>query len=114
MRHIFNYNKFNNEAQDSLVEAFIALSNSYMEGKTNTAEYREANRQFNEDFMKECVNAIPNTQFENLEQVKNPMVHNNMFFTQMFNTLLAQMITPVIPTVVSGGFENFYDVTQVG
>jgi len=114
MKKMFNYNKFNNEAQDTLVESFVALSNSYLEGKQNSAEYQEANRQFNEAFMKECVNAIPNTEFSSVEMMKNPMVNGDMFFLHRFDTLLAQMITPVVPTVVAAGFENLYDVTQVG
>ena len=46
MRKIFNYNKFNSDVQNTLVESFGALCNSYMDGKANTAEYQEANKQF--------------------------------------------------------------------
>lgn len=114
MKKIFNYNKFNNETQDTLVESFVALANAAMEGKNNTQEYKDANKQFNEDFMKECVSAMPNTEFSGVEMLKNPMVNGDMFFLHRFNTLLAQMITPVVPTVVAAGYENLYDVTQVG
>lgn len=114
MKTIFNYNKFNNETHDTLVESFIALSNSFMSGKGNTKEYQEANKQFSEDFMKDCIEAIPNTTFSSVEDVKNPMLHKNVFFLSRFDTLLAQMITPVVPQVVAAGYENLYDVTQVG
>lgn len=114
MKKIFNYNKFNNETQDTLVESFVALANAAMEGKNNTQEYKDANRQFNEDFMKECISAMPNTEFSGVDMLKNPMVNGDMFFLHRFNTLLAQMITPVVPTVVAAGYENLYDVTQVG
>lgn len=116
MRQIFNYRKFNNDAQNELVEAFGALSNAHFDGKANTPEYKEANKQFNEDFMKECCSAIPDYNVENfsLDSMKDPMIYNNIFFQQRFNTLLAQMITPIIPQVVASGYEDLYDVTQVG
>ena len=114
MKTIFNYNKFNNETQDTLVESFVALSRSFMAGKGNTTEYQEANKQFNEDFMRECVAAMPNGKFSSVEDMKNPMIHKNVFFLSQFDTILAQMITPVVPTVVAAGYENLYDVTQVG
>lgn len=114
MKTVFNYTKFNNDTRDTLVESFIALANSFIDGKQNTAEYSTLNKQFNEDFMKECVTAIPNTEFSGTDMLKDPMVHNDMFFLHRFNTILAQMITPVVPTVVASGFENLYDVTQVG
>ena len=114
MRKIFNYNKFNSDVQNTLVESFGALCNSYMDGKANTAEYQEANKQFNEEFMKECVSAIPHTEFSGLEMMKNPMINGDMFFLHRFDTILAQMISPVVPTVVASGYENLYDVTQVG
>lgn len=116
MKHMFNFNKFNNEVQDTLVESFVALSNAVIEGKADTAEYKEANRQFNEDFMKECFSAMPNADMEkfSLEALKNPMIHKDVFLLHRFDTLLAQMITPVVPTVIAAGFENLYDVTQVG
>jgi len=114
MKTIFNYNKFNNEVQDTLVESFASLADAYMAGKADTAEYKEANKQFNEDFMKECLGAVPNYQFSSVEDLKNPMVNGDMFFLHRFDTILAQMITPVVPTVVAAGFENLYDVTQVG
>lgn len=116
MKTMFNYRKFNNEAQNALVESFVALCNAHIEGKNNTQEYKDANKQFNEDFMKECYSAIPNADVETftLEEMKNPMVYKDMFMLQRFNTLLAQMITPVVPTVLAAGYENLYDVTQVG
>lgn len=114
MKKVFNYTKFNNEVQDTLVESFGALVDAHLNGKANTAEYKEANKQFNEDFMKECVAAIPNTTFSDMSMLKSPAIHNDMFFLHRFNTLLAQMITPVVPTVVASGFDNLYDVDQVG
>ena len=114
MKTNFNYKKFADENKNLLVDSFVSLANKYMEGKSNTQEYIDANKQFNEDFMKECVSAIPNTEFTSLEMIKEPMIHNDIFMQHRFNTILAQMITPVVPQVISGGFENLYDVSQVG
>lgn len=116
MKTKFNYRKFNNEAYNTLVESFVSLCEAQVEGKGNTAEYQEANKQFNLEFMKECYSAMPNAEVENfdLEELKNPMVHNDMFFQHRFDTLLSQMITPVVPTVIASGYAQLYDVTQVG
>ena len=116
-KKIFNYNKANvTEDQRGLVEKFGMLCEKFMEGKNNTPEYMNANKELNGAFMKECYASMPNANVEkfDIEDVKNPMIHKNMFFITTFETILAQMITPVVPTVVAAGFENLYDVTQVG
>ena len=114
MKKIFNYNKFNNEVQDTIVETFVSLSQKFLEGKSETQEYREANANLNETFMKECVEANPNLTFSGLDMIKNPMVNGDMFFLHRFNTILAGAITPVIPTVIANGYENLYETYQVG
>ena len=94
MKKIFNYNKSAlTDEQNKLVESFGMLCDKFLEGKSANAEYEEANKQFNEKFMENCVNAIPNVKFENIEQLKNPMIHKNIFFLTQFETVLAQMIT---------------------
>ena len=94
MKKIFNYNKSAlTGEQQKLVESFGMLCDKYLEGKSNTPEYIEANKRFNEEFMKDCVEAMPNVKFESVEQLKNPMIHKNMFFLTQFETVLAQMIT---------------------
>ena len=114
MRQVFNYNKFNDEVSDSIVETFAMLTQKSIEGKNNTPEYREANAKLNETFMKFCVEAIPGKTFNSLDDIKNPMINRDMFFVQRFNTILAQAITPAVPTVIANGYQNLYDVTQVG
>lgn len=115
MKKIFNYTKFEKQSQNDLVETFQTLCDAYMAGKASTKEYKDTNEKFNFEFMKECHSAIPNADVENfnLESLKNPMIHNDVFMLHRFNTILAQMITPVVPTVVASGFDNLYDVTQV-
>lgn len=114
MRQMFSYTKFNDEVADNIVETFTTLVQKSIEGKNNTREYQEANAKLNETFMKYCVEAIPGAKFNSLEDVKNPMIHKDIFFIQKFNTVLAQAITPVVPTVIAAGYDELYDVTQVG
>lgn len=114
MKKIFNYNKFNIGLADEIVDSMYTLTQKYLEGKSNTNEYQEMNQSVNEKFMKYCVESIPNTTFTSLQQIGNPMIHKNIFFLQTFDTILAQVITPVAPTVMANGYEELYDVTQVG
>ena len=73
MKKIFNYNKFNNDVQDTIVETFVSLAQKFLEGKSETQEYRDANANLTETFMKECVEANPNMTFSGLDMLKNPM-----------------------------------------
>lgn len=114
MKRTFSYNKSGNEVVDSLVDTFYTLTQKYIEGKSDTEEYKEANTAFTDNFMRYCVESIPNATYSSLEMIKNPMIHNNIFFQQTFDTVLAQAITPVVPTVASEGYSQLYDVTQVG
>lgn len=114
MRQVFNYTHFNDAVADSIVETFAMLNQKSLEGKNNTQEYQEANAKLCETFMQFCADAIPGAHYNSLEDVKNPMIHRDMFFLQRFNTILAQAITPAVPTVVANGYQNLYDVTQVG
>lgn len=114
MKRVFNYNHFGDQTADSLVETFNQLVNASIENKNNTKEYKELNQSFTENFMAHCVEAIPNMTFSGLDMVRNPMVHKDLFFLQRFNTILAQAITPAVPTVSASEYERLYDVTQVG
>ena len=55
MKQIFSYNKFNEDVADGLVETCYSLAQKSIEGKNNTPEYVEANKTFNKEFMKYCV-----------------------------------------------------------
>lgn len=114
MRQTFNYTKFNEEKLDSMIESFSMLTEKSIEGKNDTKEYRELNNTLTNNFMKYCVESIPNAKFNSLDDIKNPMIHKNVFFLQTFNTILAQAITPAVPTVVASGYNELYDTTQVG
>ena len=113
MKHIFSYNKFNDEALDNIVESGYALTQAFLEGKGNTHEYSEANKKFNEEFMRFCAEGNV-MKYSGLEDIKNPMVYGDNAFLQKFDVVLAQILNPVIPTVVSSGYDQLYDVVQIG
>ncbi len=113
MKQIFSYNKFNEDIADSLVATCYALAQKSIEGKNNTPEYEDANRDFNEKFMKYCVENAGMT-WSGLDMVKSPMTYKKTGFLETFDTILAGAITPVVPTVAAEGYEQLYDVTQVG
>lgn len=113
MKQIFSYNKFNDEVADSLVETLVTLSQKSLEGKGNTADYQDANNQFSESFMKFCVESAGMT-WTGMDMIKNPMVYKKQSFLETFDTIMAGAITPVVPTVAAMGYEQLYDVVQVG
>lgn len=112
MKKIFNYNKIGVAIADEIVESMYLLTRKYCEGKANTPEYEKLNNEVNEKFMRFCVDSIPTHNFTSMEDVKNPMIHKNQFFTSTFDTVLAQAITPAIPTVLAQGYDRLYEVTQ--
>lgn len=115
MRQMFSYNKFNEEKADSLVMAFSALTSRSLEGQTlhNSEEYKEANALFSKNIVEYCLEGS-GAVYNDIEDIKNPMVYSNPFFKSRFATILAQAITPVVPTVVSAGYNELFEVHQVG
>jgi hypothetical protein len=49
-----------------------------------------------------------------LEAVKNPMLTNKAIFKETFNAVIAQVMTPIIPALVSAAFIEMADVANVG
>lgn len=113
MRRNFSYMKFNDENADSLVLAFNSLVDLSMENKNNTDEYKKGNALFSENLMRYCMEGTGLT-FTDLSMLKNPMVYNNIIFKSRFSTILAQAITPAVPTVVASGYDQLFEVHQVG
>ena len=113
MRQKFSFNKTNDETANTLVLAFNALVDMTLDKKNETEEYKEANRLFNENLVQYCMESAGMT-FNSLEDIKNPMVYSDIIFQSKFNTILAQAITPAVPTVASAGYEQLFEVHQVG
>lgn len=109
---------FANEGQDvtldNLAYGFSALVDARKSKDfVDNDEYREQNKTFSESLIKYCCEQI-NREFTSLDELKNPMFTGNAFFTQTFNTVLAQIITPVMPKMTSDKYNTLYDVAQVG
>lgn len=113
MRKQFAFKKTGNETVDTLTLAFSKLVDMTLDKKNNTEEYKEANGLFSKQFMEFCMSATPFT-FSSLEDVKNPSVYNNPMFKANFATILSQAIIPVVPSVISSGYEDLFEVFQVG
>lgn len=114
MKQKFSYQKFNNEALDNIVETFALLTDKYLDGKSNTKEYQEANKALNEAFMTECAKEVAAFNYTGIEDVKEPMLYNSPYFIAKFDTILARVLTPVIPAVISRNYDQLYDLTQTG
>ena len=113
MRQKFSFNKFNDETANTLVLAFNALVDMTLDGKNNTDEYKEANKLFSENIIEYCVEGS-NLPYSGIEDIKNPMIYSNVLFQSKFNTILAQAITPTVPTVAASGYDQLFEVHQVG
>ena len=113
-RMTFNYNKFNDEVADSLVETWHDLAADVVAGKGDTEEYKNKNAMFNEALPKFCAEQSGRT-WNGLEDLKNPMATlNNTHFKETFATILAQAITPTVPMVTSNNYTQLFDTVQVG
>lgn len=113
MRKHFSYRPTCNETADTLVESFGKLVDMSLDQKNSTDEYKQANRNFSEVLAQHC---LTNTglEFSTLDMIKNPNVYNNVIFKANFATVLAQAITPVVPTVTAEGYDQLYEVFQTG
>lgn len=49
-----------------------------------------------------------------LKDIANPMLHNKVVFKETFNNILSQIITPIIPAMISAEFMDFADIANIG
>lgn len=77
--------------------------------------YQEENRKFLEVFVKHCVKAT-GADIKNfkMEDIKNPMIHSKIAFRETFNAIIAQVMTPLVPALVSTTFMEMADIANVG
>ena len=122
MKQIFakyNFVPMADETDNDVIRLGIDLSRRYSENKgknLNTDEqekYNEANRVFTEALVKRCVESAQ-YQYTGLEQLKNPQITGSVLFREKFNAVIAQIMTPVAPAVVSQQFMDVSEVKQVG
>jgi hypothetical protein len=115
----FKHLELADDAGNALVKAGIELVALYSESKKkefSTSEketYEKANHTFTESLMKYCVESA-GIKFTTLEVVKNPMVYSDPSFIRKFNGVIAQIMTPVAPALVSNEFMGVSEVKQIG
>ena len=102
------------DTMDSIVASFGALvdqakSKNFVEND----EYKKNNKLFSESLIKYCLEQN-GVEYTGLDMLKNPMVTGKTSFKETFDTVLAQVITPVMPKLTSEKYNTLYDVKQVG
>ncbi|WP_297419560.1 hypothetical protein [Clostridium sp.] len=77
--------------------------------------YDELNRQY---MLALCKYAASKTGADvsnfTIEAVKNPMLTKKTAFKETFNAVIAQVLTPVVPALVSAAFMDMADIANVG
>jgi hypothetical protein len=112
---MFNYHSERlSDTGNDIVLAFNELVSDFRANKADTKEYKEKNATFSESLSKYCIEESGG-KWTNIEAIKNPQatVYNSNF-VNTFATILAEMITPVVPAITSSEYSTFYEVTHVG
>lgn len=77
--------------------------------------YDEENRKYMETLVRYCVKKagydVSNFQMSN---IKDPTIHNKTVFKETFQAILAQVMTPIVPALVSAAFMEMSDVANIG
>lgn len=115
MAKMFTFaNAGQNDTLDSLVASFSELVQMRSDKNfSKDASYDEKNSIFNESLIKYCFEES-GREFTGLNMLKNPMATKRQAFKETFDTVIAQIITPVIPKSTSDKYNTLYDVSQVG
>ena len=101
-----------NEILDNLVASFSELVD--MRSKKDFVkndEYNKKNALFNEALIKYCCEES-GREFEGVDMVKDPMVVGRTSFKEAFDTVIAQVLTPVMPKLTSEKYNNLYALTK--
>lgn len=110
----FQTNMLIDETANALVKGGIELTKKYSElnGKTS-AEYEAKNGEFMESMVKYCASKA-GFNYTGMDMVRNPQVVTDEAFRRAFNVIVAQVITPVAPAVVSNTYSELAEVKQIG
>lgn len=77
--------------------------------------YDEENRKYMETLVRYCVKKagydVTNFQIKNIQ---DPNIHNKTIFKETFQAILAQVMTPIVPALVSAAFMEMADVANIG
>ena len=96
--------------KDSKKDLFAAINDSSIDSR------KELNDMVVEKIAKYSAKRAGGINVENfsLQDVANPNVHNDPIFKRTFAAVLAQIMTPVVPAMISTSFMGFADVANIG
>lgn len=114
----FNHQILADDAADALVDAGIALTKKYASLANNKdfaakEEYEKENLDYMTTLMKHCVTKA-GYRFESLNTIKNPQIYRDDIFFKNFRAVIAQVITPIAPAVVSERYGMVAETRQIG
>lgn len=136
IRKYFNLNKSDarfcslNETEKTLVEAGFEVVKQYVAKRAKASEKKsfaellsDVNTSELESLNDSTVTKLVKYSLEKagcdvsnfeLKDIANPMLHNKTVFKETFNAILSQIITPIIPAMISAEFMDFADIANVG
>lgn len=75
--------------------------------------YKETNNKFMEALVRYSLNkAGVDTKEFTMDQIRNPQLHSRVLFKETFNAVIAQILTPVVPAIMSASFMEMADVAN--
>lgn len=117
------------DAEKTLVKTGFKLVKQYAAQKAKTASkktflelldnievdgYKALNDKFTEKLVKYSLSkaGVDTSEF-NIRDIANPMLHNKQAFKENFNAVLAQIMTPIVPALISAEFMDWADVANI-
>lgn len=117
------------DPEKTLVKTGFKLVKQYAAQKAKTASkktflelldnievdgYKALNDKFTEKLVKYSLSkAGVDTSDFNIRDIANPMLHNKQAFKENFNAVLAQIMTPIVPALISAEFMDWADVANI-
>ena len=99
---------------NKLVEGGITLTRKYSESNGKfTEDYEKDNKEYMESIVRYCASKA-GFNFTDISMVNNPQVLSNRMFQDTYNLIVAQVISPVAPAVVSNTYSEMAEVKQIG
>lgn len=124
-----NYNNLNAKEQIlvengvKVVQKFYAAKNesNAKKGFSNAVlnlgsseGYEELNKKFVSKLVKYCMEfAGESTENFDVRVIANPQINSNPMFRSKFNAVIAQVITPIIPALISAEYNGLADVSNI-
>lgn len=117
------------DAEKTLVKTGFKLVKQYAAQKAKSASkktflelldnvevdgYKALNDKFTEKLVKYSLSkaGVDTSEF-NIRDIANPMLHNKQAFKENFNAVLAQIMTPIVPALISAEFMDWADVANI-